>query len=33
MEATAVRHLTLNNSKSEEGPGNYLDNTQISSRQ
>ena len=33
MGATAVRQLTLDNSKSEEGRGDYSDNTQISSRQ
>ena len=33
MEATTVRQLTLGNSKSEEGRGDYLDNTKISSRQ
>ena len=33
MGATTVRQLALGNSKSEEGRGDYLDNTQISSRQ
>ena len=33
MGTTTVRQLTLDNSKSEEGRGDYLDNTQISSRQ
>ena len=33
MEATTVRQLTCDNSKFEEGPGNYLDNTVISSSQ
>ena len=33
MEATSVKQLTLDNSKPKEGRGNYLDNTQISSRQ
>ena len=33
MGATTVRLLTLDNSKSEEGWGDYLDNTQISSRE
>ena len=33
MGATTVRQLTLGISRSKEGRGNYLDNTQISSRQ
>ena len=33
MGATTSRQLALDNSKSEEGRGDYLDNTQISSRQ
>ena len=33
MGATAVRQLTLDNSKYKEGRGDYLDNTQISLRQ
>ena len=32
MGVTTVKKLTLDNSKSEEGRGDYLDNTQISSR-
>ena len=33
MGATTVRQLTVDNSTSEEGRGNYLDNTQTGSRQ
>ena len=33
MGVTTVKQLTLDNSKSEEGQGNYLDNTHVSSRQ
>ena len=33
MGANTVRQLTLDNSKSEEGQGGYLHNTQITSRQ